>query len=1019
MTLVFRLSLLLLFGILASPLYAQYNQSESFTFDDGLASNVCNAIYCDREGLIWVYHETAVISVFDGNGFRHIPPEESGLSGPGARFVEDRQGLWIYPGGHTLTLYAHGKWKVYRHPAFIETIVNDRSTDQIVAIDTLGDMYRFLEADERWELYNRLPEKRNGRYFRVYPGHGRKDYLLLYFTMPTENKIVQTYTTTSLQEPNWIESTDNLGPSLDWQFHWFNQNHFQYLNYSFPKPMSDAAVQGIQSSEEIIFIYHSNPVSGENYRIFEVFTKTTTTPLTLFVRFRLKESVISMTLDQTGELWVASLQGLTRISPGILECMDDQPGMVSSLSTLQEDLIGNIWFGGYGSGMCYFDGNSFHPGPASINQVKSFLPGKYIDPQGNLAFWTEDYGLVSFTDGHWLAGPHASVDHEYQTGYFFTPLKNGMVAGGFQNFGVGIASFPIKPQTQWKFVDKSKGLKLDNVLNIAEDSSGKLWLGRYSQGLALYDPVLDTVKTWLRKGGGLDSIHFGAMSTVLDPDGRLWLGCQDGLRVIDDPAGFRILNDNPGHAAKKIEIFEAGNSMVNAMTIYKNYLVFGNSVGYGYLDLGSYSKNPDRPMVMFIHTRKFGGGTKQNAMLVDSNDRLWIGQDRGAIRIDLDLHQLDTFSARVYAQKITYRHSQDSIVSIAIDSSMSVRLPLKRRSITLLLQPSFNRFLIQNTGIQYRLIHDRLSDTLWSAYTKDFNVFLDYLPPGKNVLEVRLIKNNLVADQISIDLTVPRTFDESIWFYLAVFGSLGLGIILFIRFVFKEKLKQNQLQLALAEQQREKQQFQIQAVANALNPHFIKNTLNWIQTRFRKDDEVVDVINRLSENIGTVFTHSRNGEAFHSLEDEMKLTENYLMIQKTNYGDFFTLNFPAKEEIKRWGRLVVPLLQVQIHVENAIEHGLRMLNGNRVLDIRLEDHDQFVHIVITDNGIGRAAAKAKGRKSTGQGINMLRNIYDIYNPANQDHFSYTYDDLINPVTKAATGTRVTIRIPKQYKIQLS
>ena len=64
-------------------------------------------------------------------------------------------------------------------------------------------------------------------------------------------------------------------------------------------------------------------------------------------------------------------------------------------------------------------------------------------------------------------------------------------------------------------------------------------------------------------------------------------------------------------------------------------------------------------------------------------------------------------------------------------------------------------------------------------------------------------------------------------------------------------------------------------------------------------------------------------------------------------------------------------------------------------------------------------SEARGRKSTGQGINMLRNIYDIYNPANQDHFSYTYDDLINPVTKAATGTRVTIHIPKQYKIQLS
>ncbi len=1018
MTLVLRLSLLLRFGILALPIHAQYNQSESFTFDDGLASNSCNAIYCDRDGRILVYHETAVISIYDGNSFEHIPTEVSGLSGPGARFVEDRHGVWIYPGGHTLTLYSHGTWKVFQHPAYIETIVNDRSTDRIVAIDTLGQMYRFLAENEKWELYSRIPEKGKSQYFNIYPGHGRKDYLLIYFTKPPENRIVKTYTTTSLLEPNWIKSTDDRGPSLEWQFSWFNQNHFQYIDYTFPDPLSKDAIQGIQSSEEDIFIYHSNPVVGENYRIFDVFIKSTSIPLSHFVRFRLKESVISMILDHTGDLWVASQQGLTRISPGILECFDDHPGMVSSVYTLQEDIKGNIWFGGYGSGMCYFDGTSIHPSPKGIQHVRSFLPGKYIDPQGNMAFWTEDYGLVSFTDDHWLAGPHVSVDEQYQTGYIFTPLKNKMVAGGFQNYGVGIASPPITLETKWKFIDKTKGLKLDNVLTIAEDSSGKLWMGRHSQGIALYDPALDSVKTWLRKGGGSDSIHFGTMSSIIDPAGRLWLGCQDGLRVIDDPSGFDMLKDNPALAAKKIDIAEAGDFMVTSMAIYKDYLVFGNPLGYGYLDLHSYASNPDRPKVIFIPTRKFGGGVEQNAMFVDAEDRLWIGQERGAIRIKLEHHQLDTFSAQVFAKAITYRYSRDSIVSIAIDNSRSVRLPLKRRSITLVLQPSFNRFLMQNTGIQYRLIHHRLSDTLWSAYTKDFNLFLDYLPPGKNIIEVRLIKNNLIADQISIELTVPRTFDESVWFYLIVFGGLGIGILLFIRYFFKEKLKRNQLQLALAEQQREKQQFQIQAVANALNPHFIKNTLNWIQTRFRKDNEVVDVINRLSENIGTVFTHSRNGEAFHSLEEEMRLTENYLMIQKTNYGDFFSLNFPAKEEIKKWGRLVVPLLQVQIHVENAIEHGLRMLNGNRNLDIRIEDHDQFVHILITDNGIGRSAAKARGRKSTGQGINMLRNIYDIYNPVNQDHFSYTYDDLEDPITKKSTGTRVTIRIPKQYKFQL-
>ncbi|MGB4850442.1 MAG: histidine kinase, partial [Saprospiraceae bacterium] len=204
-----------------------------------------------------------------------------------------------------------------------------------------------------------------------------------------------------------------------------------------------------------------------------------------------------------------------------------------------------------------------------------------------------------------------------------------------------------------------------------------------------------------------------------------------------------------------------------------------------------------------------------------------------------------------------------------------------------------------------------------------------------------------------------------------------------------------------------------------LNPHFIKNSLNWAQTRFRSDPKVVTVINELSSNISTIFNRSREGQAFHSLKDEFELVKNYISIQQATYGQFLDISFPDQDTIDKFKNIFVPLMQIQIHVENAIEHGIRNRTGAHMLDIGLEDEKDYLHLTITDDGIGRKGAIELGSHGTQQGTMMLKSLYDIFNQYNDYKFSSAYEDLplTDPVSGLKVGTRVHILIPKHFEYQ--
>lgn len=162
---------------------------------------------------------------------------------------------------------------------------------------------------------------------------------------------------------------------------------------------------------------------------------------------------------------------------------------------IAEDNQGKIWFGGYNqSGWSYWNGISIkRPNDKGLlfNRV---LPGSTYS-NGRIWFFEESFEPFAqkYIQNDRLG--KMVFPEMVSPGYYFTTLKSGKIGAGLAGKGLLIFD-PAKP-SDFTIKKKDNGLLLQNVLTISEDYHNRLWMGRMSQGVACYDPVTDTIVTWL------------------------------------------------------------------------------------------------------------------------------------------------------------------------------------------------------------------------------------------------------------------------------------------------------------------------------------------------------------------------------------------------------------------------------------------------------------------------------------------------------------------------------------------
>jgi signal transduction histidine kinase len=182
-----------------------------------------------------------------------------------------------------------------------------------------------------------------------------------------------------------------------------------------------------------------------------------------------------------------------------------------------------------------------------------------------------------------------------------------------------------------------------------------------------------------------------------------------------------------------------------------------------------------------------------------------------------------------------------------------------------------------------------------------------------------------------------------------------------------------------------------------LHPHFLFNTLNSIAALVRVDPRAAEtMVEQLSDLLRASLTAHPQREV--PLDDELKLVEQYLAIQRTRFQDRLTVRLDASADARR-GR--VPQLLLQPVVENAVRHGIapRESGGSVAVAARVE-RDELV-MTVEDDGVGIGNAPP-GQAGSGLGLASIEaRLRHLYGAAQRCR--------IEPV--APSGTRVVIAVP--------
>jgi Histidine kinase len=247
---------------------------------------------------------------------------------------------------------------------------------------------------------------------------------------------------------------------------------------------------------------------------------------------------------------------------------------------------------------------------------------------------------------------------------------------------------------------------------------------------------------------------------------------------------------------------------------------------------------------------------------------------------------------------------------------------------------------------------------------------------------------------------------KSKYHYLGYLAYPGI-YLLFLMFIILTK-RINTLQVVQKESlNRRLVTLQLQGIKSQLDPHFTFNTLNSIASLIYIEDRqtAYDYMIKFTELLRGMINDA--DRVYRSLGEELEFVTTYLDLEKLRFGEKFNYEIIIGEGVSQ--REQVPKLVLQTFAENATKHGIMSNAQGGLLKIMVNMEKDYLKLIIEDNGIGREAA-AGHSTSTGKGLKLTREFYDILNQINKKPIRHFIIDLHNEAGDPS-GTRVEVWVP--------
>jgi PAS domain S-box-containing protein len=218
------------------------------------------------------------------------------------------------------------------------------------------------------------------------------------------------------------------------------------------------------------------------------------------------------------------------------------------------------------------------------------------------------------------------------------------------------------------------------------------------------------------------------------------------------------------------------------------------------------------------------------------------------------------------------------------------------------------------------------------------------------------------------------------------------------------------------EANRSKAELELRALQMQMNPHFIFNALNSIQSYILNQDTLTAnlYLSKFSRLIRLFLDSSLS--KFIPLSEELDLLTLYIELEKIRFENKFDFQILVEDSINK--NIEIPTMILQPFIENAINHGLRYKKQKGLLTIRFYKEHSYLICTIEDDGVGRKnAERIKGKSSKGyksQGLKITTERLITYNKINDANIVFSIQDKIenSKDPNEEVGTLIEIRFPE-------
>ncbi len=707
-------------------------------------------------------------------------------------------------------------------------------------------------------------------------------------------------------------------------------------------------------------------------------------------------SVSSIEKDQEGNYWLGTLNGGLKIIPS-LEVVhwntSNSPLPNNQTKALATNLQGDLVVGFYNGNFIQIDTDS---------QIKSILENQntqldriYLDPLSNEMF--TDYGNAksySFSAKKWKTGK--------------LPLVK------FKNITA---------------IGKEWVVSTPNSTNLFTESPSKTSQELLGNSFTRKPPLL------FRKGGKqyqyFEIRGKKSMTTFYDQK-RLWVGYTDGMKIYEHGTEREFLNPATKEKIYANYMLQTQNKQLWVATSRGKLLGFSDTT----LVFNSDEANWLSPQGIygFDHSRDtLVVSTTDGVYIINANDYSYqlINEADGLPKTlvsDVEISHGKVFLATfegLFSFPLNYNKQNLIPPKIRIES-----VAIWEQDTTL--QASYrlahdqNNFKIDFIGIAHRSRGDftykyRMLgiDSAWLELPSQQNtVRYPSLPSGKFTFEVKVINEDGVESPTParVDFHILKPYWETWWFLLLCFlGVSGLVGFLFWRRIRRIK-RENELQAEAKAIQSELVKSSLVGLRAQMNPHFIFNALNSIQSYiyFNKKMLAVDYLSKFAK-LMRLYLHQSKQE-YISLSEELDGLTLYLELEKSRFEESFEYTIETSKDLNT-RELQIPSMLLQPYVENAIKHGLlHKEDGVRKLDISFSESNKILKCVIQDNGIGRKASaeinqhRRKNHESFASNANERR--LKLLNYERSEAIQLRIIDLLDS-KQESMGTKVVLQIPKE------